>query len=132
MSAATELRTRLVNLGTLPTITIGHMPDLGDTPIGTIYDYSGAPISRGFGVIGVQYEHPALQIVFRGAPEDYEGPKANAYIAFYDLAKIQAEVVGSVEYLQVDPQQTPFRIRAKDENNRFYLGFNVYIHKVPS
>ena len=129
MSAATEVKARLVALGSLPTITIGYMPDNGDIAIGTIYEYSGAPAERGFGVVGVKYEHPALQIVFRGAPHDYDGPRAHAEIAYRNLAEVQATTLSGTEYLQIDPQQTPFKIRPTDENKRHYLGFNAYIHK---
>lgn len=129
---ASEIKTRLDALGSLGTIKIGSLPATPDA-VGVIYEYGGlAPIRR-FGVVGVGYERPALQIAFRGDPEDYNGPRTKAETALRNLAQIQGTtILSGTEYLQADPQQSVFPVLPKDVNNRHTLGFNIYILKSPS
>lgn len=134
MITAQEIKAKLDSLGTLGTITIGHMPASPDV-VGTIYEYGGREAERGFGVSGIKYEKPALQIVFRGAPNDYIGPRNKAEIAWRYLPTIQPGALGAgvtTEYLMIDPQQSVFPMQPQDANMRHALGFNIYITKVPS
>lgn len=134
MSVLTELKIKLDSLGTLGTITIGSMPSTPDV-IGTLYEYGGQATERGFNVIGIRFEKPAIQLVFRGAPNDYAGPRAKIETAWRYLAAIPPGALGAgvtTEYLMIDPQQSPFPTQPPDGNNRFYLGCNFYATKVPS
>ncbi len=129
-----DIKTKLDALGTLGTLTVGFMPATPDV-MGTIYEYGGRQGERSFGVSGYKYENPALQIVFRGAPSDYSGPRNKAEIAWLYLPTILPGALGAgitTEYLFVDPQQSPFPIRPQDLNNRHIIGFNFYIRKRPS
>ena len=126
-----EIKTFLDLLGTLGTITIGFMPASPDE-IGTLYEYGGLPIERQFGVAGVKYEKPSIQLVFRGAPDDYTGPRILAEIAYRALAAIQpGELCTGVttEYLMVTPQQPPHPTEPIDNENRHNIGCNFYIEK---
>lgn len=129
-----EIKARLDALGTLGTLTVGFMPASPDV-IGTIYSYGGQQPERRYGVTGVGYEKPALQIVFRGAPGDYAGPRGKAEIAWRNLMTVTPGALGNgvtTEYLMIDPQQSPFPVEAPDTSNRHRIGFNFYITKEPS
>jgi hypothetical protein len=127
-----ELKTFLDAIGTLGTLTMGKMPATPDA-IGTLYMYGGQAPERRFGVTGVGYEKPAIQIAFRGAPEDYASPEAKAYIARNALMAVQPGVIfsGSSQYLTIDPQQEPFPIEPVDANSRHKIGFNFYLTREP-
>lgn len=128
-----ELKALLDGLGTLGTIKIGNMPATPDV-MGVIMGYGGSAAETGFGVLGAQYEHPSFQVSFRGAPNDYAGPEALAILAWKKLAAVQPGTIsaGSAEYLTVVPQQSPFPVAGQDVNQRYRIGFNVYIMKAPS
>lgn len=134
MSVLTEVRTKLVALGTLGTITIGFMPGSPDV-IGTIYEYGGRSPERGYGVSGIKYENPSFQLVFRGASFDYAGPRTKAEIAYLYLATLQPGALGATvttNYLMIEPQQAPHPISPVDANNRHLIGINFYATKEPS
>lgn len=129
-----ELQTRLTALGTLGTITIGTMPASPDI-IGTLYEYGGQAPERGFGIVGVKYEKPSFQLVFRGIASDYKGPRDKCEIAWRFLTGVTPGPLGAgilTEYLQIDPQQSPFPTEPPDENKRIKIGCNFYALKVPS
>ena len=131
MSVLTELKIKLDLLGTLGTIVIGMMPASPDS-ISVLQEYGGQSPERAFGVTGIKYEKPAVQLLFRGAPYDYAGPRAKAEIAFQYLAGVQPGVlcVGvTTEYLTIDPQQSPHPVAPVDSNNRHYIGINFYLKK---
>jgi len=131
MITPVEIKTILDTLGTLGLLTVGNMPASPDV-IGTIYEYGGQSIERQFGQSGIRYERPALQIVFRGAPEDYIGPRNKAEIAWRYLASINPGPLSvgiTTEYLMVTPQQSPFPMAPPDNNKRHMIGFNMYISK---
>jgi len=131
MSISTEAKTFLDSLGTLGTITIGFMPATPNA-IGTIFEYGGQSPERAFGVSGIKYEKPAFQLVFRGDPFDYSGPRAKAEIAYRAFASVQPGALCngvSTIYLQVDPQQSPHPTEPIDKNNRHNIGINFYTTK---
>lgn len=134
MSHLTEIKTKLDALGSLGPLTIGFMPASPDV-VGTIYSYAGRMPERGFGVVGIKYDKPSIQVVFRGIPFDYLGPEAKVLIVRDTLISVQPGALGAgitTEYLEIDPQQSPFQTQSMDANNRFYVGCNFYISKVPS
>ena len=133
MSALTEIKSKLETLS-LGTIVLGAMPGTPNS-VGTVREYGGLAAERRFGITGIGYEHPAIQIIFRGEPFDYEGPRTKAETAWRALAAVVPGALGAgvtTEYLTIDPQQSPFQIHPVDVNNRYYIGCNFYIMKVPS
>lgn len=128
---AQEVKLALDNLGTLGTIKIGSMEASPDV-LGAIYEYGGAPTEGLFGVVGVGYENPALQIMFRGIPFDYAGPMEKARIAWAFLAAVQPGTIstGSATYLTIKPQQSP-RSLGRDKNERYEIVCNFYARKEP-
>lgn len=116
-------------LGTLNTdIFETFMPETPSVSI-AVYETSGLASEKGFGVTGIQYEHPGIQIVFRGEPDDYAGPRTKAQTAHDELAKVQAGMsMGSTPYLWVDIQQAPFEMK-RDGQRRVYIAFNIICEK---
>lgn len=127
--SALDVKTQLDTLGTLGTLLIGGLPPSPDV-IGAIHEYAGPPPEGQFGVVGIGFETPAIQIIFRGEPDDYETPMNRARIAWAHLAGLQPGelTVGSVEYLMFKPQQSPFSL-GKDENRRYEIACNYYVMK---
>lgn len=126
-----EILTLLDNLGTLGLLKRDNMPASPDV-VGCLYDYGSRIPERRFGVIGIGYEHPMFQLAFRGAPFDFDTPRTKSFIAWNYLAGIQPSIISGIEYLSIDPQQTPFRMDATDGSNRPQYKFNFYVSKVPS
>ena len=130
MGVETEIKTFLDALGTLGPIIIGELrpdPDI----VCFISKYGGRSPERRFGVSGIGYDRPSINLIFRGAPNDYNGPMARASIAYQALAEIKPGVLGSTEYLDIDPQQSPFTL-GKDANLRYEIACNFWIRKEPS
>lgn len=134
MTPIEEVKARLVALGTLGTIKIGPLPPSPDV-ICVLKEYAGRKPERRFGVLGIGYEYPAIQVLFRGAPDDYLSPRNLAEIAYRNLASVQPGRITpaiATQYLMVDPQQSPSPILAQDKEKRHIIGFNIYIMKEPS
>jgi hypothetical protein len=128
-----EIGTELQALGcgTLATdIFLGLMPASPDA-CGVVHEYPGEAPELGFGVDGLQWEHPRLQVVFRGAAGDYAGPRAKAETAFVGLAKVQDKLLSGTRYLLVEPLQSPFLLK-RDDRERVHIAFNVSVWKEPS
>lgn len=123
---AIDVKAILDALGTLGIINIGHLNATPDV-LGVIYEYGGQAPDGRFGVTGVGYEKPSLQVVFRGIANDYTGPMTKARIAWDALAGVQP---GSI-FLSITPQQSPFSL-GKDSNHRFEIACNFYAMKVPN
>lgn len=133
MGTLLELATYLADqgLGTVGTdLHMGWMPNEPDVS-GAVYEYGGERAEHGFGTPGVKFENPSVQVVFRGAPQDYEGPRAKAETAFLKLAEVQARELSGTRYLIVRPKQSPFEMK-RDEAMRVYIACNFDVRKEPS
>ena len=74
-------------------------------------EYGGAPPEGGFGTVNLVLEHPRLQVVCRGAVDDYVGPRAKAEAIYRYLATRRCVTLSGTFYHGLLPQQTPFPIR---------------------
>lgn len=127
-SPAVDIKGVLDALGTLGDIRVGYIDGSPDV-MGVIYEYGGLPTQGRLGVIGVGYEEPSIQVVFRGAPNDYAAPMIKARAAWAALAGVQPGALASGDvYLRIQPQQSPFSL-GKDANNRFEIACNYYLEK---
>ncbi len=127
-TAGTELKAALDTLGTLGTIKVGTM-DTSPNTLGALYEYGGMVGHGQFGYVGVKYEKPAIQLMFRGEPNDYTGPMDKSIIAYRYLAAIQPGALGSgPEYLTVVPQGVPYSL-GQDNNKRYEIVCNYYVTK---
>ena len=139
MAVLNEIATKLAALGvgTLgSSIHIGMMPETPDVCC-AIFEYGGISPEYKFGAAGIDYETPAVQVVFRGTAYDYETPRASAATAYNGLASVECVTLSSTSggssafYHWVHPQQAPF-LMERDANNRVYIGFNCLCEKALS
>lgn len=119
-------------VGTVGTdLFLGFLPD---TPAACValQEYSASPPSPGFGVPGIQHETPGVQVLARGTPEDYDGPRAKAEAAYKALAKVQGQTLtsaaSSAAYLMVLAQQSPF-VLDRDAEMRVIFAANFLCEK---
>ena len=131
MATALEVSTYLAGLGLGTFGTSLFIDDLPPDPdvCCAVNNSGGSSPEGGFGVDGIQFEWPTLQILFRGAAGDSEGPRARAQTAYEGLAKVQAEALSGTQYLTVMPLQPPFILQRDDQAHRVVWAFNVLISK---
>lgn len=143
MSLLHEVAAKLVAVGlgsltsTPPTIYRGALPATKPNACCALYEYGGMAPEKGFGTAGVHFENPAFQVVFRGEPDDYDGPRAKAETAYLELAKVEAQTLSagaggtSAFYHEITPQQAPFHLK-RDESRRHHFAINFLAEKEPS
>lgn len=126
---------QVLGLGTVGTdIFKGTMP-AGKTLVCCVSEYPGAPPSGGFGVAGTVYEHPSIQIVWRGAPDDTDTPYTKAYATYRALFAVAPGTLPGVIpatsiYQMIVPNSTPARTM-KDANLCHYYTVNYRVDKEP-
>ena len=130
-----ELKTRIGTIiGITFAIRLGFAPDDLDEVI-VLRETGGTGAELGFGVAGIQYEHPVIHVEVRGAPKDYAAPRAQLELIFQDLPKVQADTLTSGAesgyYLTIIPRQAPF-LAYIDEKRRPVLISVFDITKKPS
>lgn len=120
-------------IGTVGTDLIATtMPDDPDA-CGAVYETGGFDPEYALGGTEPALENPTAQIVFRGAPHDYDGPRAKAESAFKAIGKLRSAATVSGYYL-AQPLQSPFPFnrRTPDPKERPLIAFNVAFQKEPS
>ena len=136
MAVLNEIATKLASLGvgTLgTTIHMGMMPETPDVCC-AVYEYGGLAPGYGFGTAGIFVETPAIQVVCRGAKDDYATPRAAAQTAYIGLAAVEVTTLSSTGggtsalYYTIHPQQAPFMMQ-RDANGRVYIAFNCLCEK---
>jgi len=130
MSLGTEIVALLSAnaLGTYGTdLFLNSMPETPDV-CGAVFETGGAPPSAGFGVAGIQYETPGIQIRFRGARRDADGPRVKAQTAYRLLVTKWGQVLSGTQYLTLKPSQAPFPLE-RDGNERVVWVFNALCEK---
>lgn len=126
-----ELKVLLDSVGTIGPVKVGNMDEQPDI-LAVIFPYGGQASIGQFGVVGVGYERPSIQFMFRGVAGDFEGPMTRARAAYTAVTSIQPGTLsgGTAEYLTAIAQQPPFSL-GQDKNRRFEIVFNVYFEKQP-
>lgn len=109
---------------------IGTLPN--DPPACcAIYEYGGLEPTGQFGATGIQHESPAIQVVFRGAPNDYNGPRVKAAAAFQALTNVETQSLGGTFYHWIHAIQSPFFLQ-RDDAQRILIACNYLAEKEPS
>jgi len=99
---------------------------------GCVYESGGSSPSMGLGSSTPLSENPTLQVVFRGAAEDYTGPRVKAKTAFNSLIGISVDqVLSGTKYQMVTALHQPFPL-GQDGNERWRISCSYYIQKEPS
>lgn len=125
-----EVRTFLLAAGiglTAAAVKLGVMPDKPDV-MTTLLEYPGPQDDAGFGSAGSRYEHPRMQIVVRGAPDDYQAARLQAEKIRQALAGVQGQTLSGTLYLMVKPLTSPFPM-GEDVNKRPRIACNYQVDK---
>jgi len=131
MALLEEIRTQILTiLGGAPLVTCGSLSSTVDVCT-AVYETGGAGADLGLGVDGIQYEYPTVQVVCRGAADDYATPRATAQLIYKGLPKVQADSLTGVYYHIIRPLNCPFLMR-RDENRRVLIAVNFICTKEPS
>ena len=134
MSVLDDIAARIATAisGTVGTdVFKGRLPNEPNVCV-AVFEYGGRASEHGFGVVTkVQHEHPSVQVLVRGEPQDYETPRATADAIRNSLAQVQATLLNGVLYLMITPLQSPFLFR-RDENERVIIACNYSCDKEPS
>ena len=123
----TESVVTAIGEGTDPVVFYERLPPDPDYCLALIERGGTAP-DMGFGIAGIQFEHPSVQVIARGVKDDAQTPRTLIESAFTKLAEIKAEALSGTNYLLVEPMQSPTDLTA-DENGRPRYSFNVAITK---
>jgi hypothetical protein len=126
----TEMAAKLAAESLVTTGFVVRRGTIGETQdkVIALYETGGLAPERFLGG-SASVETSGLQVVVRGARDDYDTPRAQAeriYQAMLD--GWGAFTQGGVRYLGVTPQQAPFLFR-RDANERPYLAFNALVLK---
>lgn len=127
-----EIAARLAGKVSGYTIDRGVMRDETNKRV-CIYEYSGTAADLKFGNPSdpILYEHPTFQVVVRGEPTDYDGPRLVIEAIRDDLVKVWTTNLSGVYYTWIQPIQAPFWLQ-NDAKNRHYFVVNFRAEKVPS
>jgi hypothetical protein len=105
----------------------GELPNAPNKLI-AVYQYAGNAPELGFGIPGLQYEHPGLKVIVRGDPTDSEGPMIVMNTIYRNLVMVQDELLGTTRYLMIRANQQPF-LDARDSNQRVVWSCNFICDK---
>ena len=107
------------------TIFLGSSPDTPDACV-TVYEYGGLPPEHTLGTDNV-IERPRVQVVARGALNDYAAARSKAKDIF-NVMKGGLQTLSGIRYLRIEPVDSPFVLRL-DETTRWLVACNYQIYK---
>lgn len=107
--------------------------EMGPTPNAAtcIREYTGLGDETGFGVAGIQTEHPRVQVEQRGEPDDYDGPRLKLEKIRQWMTTIQATELSGTKWDMVVAVGSPQSL-GKDGESRPRFVQNFQIDKAPS
>lgn len=126
----TEIAARLAGKTSSYPIDRAVMQDATNKRV-CIYEYTGQAPELNFGAEGIKFEKPSFQVVVRGEPTDYDGPRQVAEDIRTDLVKVWATSLSGVPYNFVQSINGPFWTQT-DAKGRHYFRSNYRVEKVPS
>ena len=94
----------------------------------SLFESGGLAPEKRFGTKGIEWERPAVQVVVRGAPNDYATARATIQTIYESIAEIETEDLSGTRYYLSNPQQNPFALGV-DEQERPTVAFNVLLTK---
>lgn len=130
MSLGEEIADKLASLGlgvVGTSIFIGMLPDHPDELLAVMETGGSAP-TFGFGVPGLKFETPNVQVIVRGARGDYSAPRFTIGLAYKGLSTVQGQYLGLTYYHMIKPIQSPFMLH-RDQNERPVFIFNASCEK---
>jgi hypothetical protein len=106
---------------------LGHLPESPNRAI-ALYEYGSGPGIQIMETLGMAYEDVRLQVVCRGSPLDYVGPRTDCYNLMLLLMVVQNASLSGTWYLSIDALQSPFMIE-RDTQERVKIANNYRIVK---
>ena len=103
------------------------MPPSPDACV-ALYETGGQAPEKRFGTKGIEWERPAVQVVVRGAANDYETARATIQTIYENVAEIETEDLSGTRYYLSEPLQNPFALDV-DEKERPSLAVNFLLTK---
>jgi len=110
---------------------LGRLPAEAPNQVVLIQQYLGAPPSFTMGNAVSAIEHPRIQVLVRGNPEDYPGA--------FDLCEKLRQILGGitqeknidgVDILRIEPTGTPNLLNYDEVNRpRFIVNFRVMVQQ---
>lgn len=124
-----EVHAKIVAQGWVDTgfvVVRGFLPSTPNTVI-ALYETGGLAPDR-FLMGGVTVDRPAMQVVVRGAPNDYATPRLQMEKIYQGLIGLNAFTQDGTKYINFTPLQAPF-LFDRDENERVKFAVNFLVWK---
>lgn len=118
-----EATTSLLTTGY--TVFRGFLPATPDKAV-ALFESGGSGQSNAF---GGTVEQPGLQVIVRGAPDDYDVARLQIEKLYQALSGWGAFTVAGTRYLSFTPLQAPFPLGGKDGNQRQTFSVNFLVQK---
>jgi hypothetical protein len=138
MAVENEIAAKVASLGlgtVASTIFIGGLDETPDACC-AVYTNPGGACEGGFGTTAVQRELVSVALWFRGAPDDYAGPQAQAELAKAGFAAVQATTLsagagGTNAFYETVLAYPPYRLKVDDHGRNIFVT-RLQITKGPS
>jgi hypothetical protein len=125
-----EIKARLDALSLVDadyTVFRGKMPATPDEVV-VLRETGGTAAERFMGGTA-SIEQPSLQVIVRGAPHDYDGPRLVADTIWQAMVEWGAFTADGTRYVGLTPLQSVFPLRDGDENHRKEFSMNFLVLK---
>jgi hypothetical protein len=104
----------------------GDLPATPDKVV-ALFETGGAGQERAFD--GTVVEQPTLQVLVRGAADDYDVARLQIEKLYQTMSEWGAFTASGTRYLNLEPLQPPFPLGGRDGNKRRTFSVNFLIHK---
>ena len=111
-------------------LRLGELPATPNT-VTCLREYPGVPPEAAFGSGLVAMEHLRVQVVCRGAVDDYATPRTMAEAIYKALAACGVRTLSGTQYFGLFPLQSPAPLK-RDVLGRWEMSFNVQADKEPN
>lgn len=105
----------------------GFVPDTPDSLV-CLMEYGGLRNEPELGGTTVRLEFPRVQVITRGAKQDYDTPRQKIQDVVVAFTKIGTQALSGVEYKAVEALQPPFLLK-RDDLFRFVFVCNFQVTK---
>jgi hypothetical protein len=120
------------SVGTLQTdMFLGWMPDTPDACVAVMEGIGDEALETFGSTSATNIERPGLQILCRGAKDDYDAPRIKAEAAKDALQDVTNQSLSGTLYQRISMRQPPSMI-GRDENGRILISVNFNVHKDPN
>ena len=108
-------------------VFLGKIPADPDVVV-VLSEYTGMADEPDLGTGNIRLEFPRIQVLCRGAKDDYATPRQTAQTAKQKLMKVLNQTLSGVRYLAINVESGPFFLR-RDQNDRIEIVANYQVTK---